>query len=258
MPPSSEDLPGNFNAADASIPAYAKKGLRLSGHIYDTNTLIRLRRVSFNRGDIKLPNGTTEASASFITDTSFPALYLDINPKSLSIAMNKASNVNVYTRAGFIPQFWGEELDVISVQSTSAAFVHAEEGLTRQLAGDTTGYKNFMSLLMLYKNNGANFKNYKTASGSNANSGKNTISKIKAGYTKSNKNIELASSSRKVIDTRYVIELKYSSLLCYGLFDSFSYAETTDRPFHFDYSFEFTVLFYNTDNDLRVEGHLKR
>lgn len=256
MPPSSEDLPGNFNAGD-TVPTYEQKGLRLSNHIYNTNTLLRLRRVSFNGKDIKLPNGTTETSSSFIADTKFPTLYLDINPKSLSISMNKASNVNVYTRAGFIPQFWGDELDVISVQSTSAAFVHTTDGLTRQLAGDTTGYKNFMSLLMLYKNNGASFRDYKTATGSSG-TDRNTIAKIKAGYNKSSKGLDLASSSRKVIDTRYVIELRYSNLLCYGLFDSFTYSETTDRPFHFDYSFEFTVLFYNTDNDLRVEGHLKR
>lgn len=265
---SNDESPASFDIKSSSFD-YQNEGARLSNHVRDINNLVRFRRLSLKE-DISLVAGKTSSTqTSFVPDSTIPSLYLDINPKSLAIAMNKANNDSLYTRAGFVPQFWGEELDTISVQGTTAAFVHEEKGITRQEAKDTVGYQNFIGLLLLYKNNGANFRKSgqsrtdATYFSSIEQSSKKTLSALKASYKlKKQKEVNaiefITSSPRKIIDTRFILEMKYLDLLCYGFFDSFQYTESADKPFHFDYSFEFVVLFYNTDKDVRIEGHVTK
>jgi len=238
---SKDDLPGNFSVD--KIPAFDVSGLKLSQAYVDTNKLLRFSRV-------KVINQT-------ISYVSGSQIYLDINPSNLGISMSKAINASNYTRAGFIPQYWGDELDIINAQGKSAAFLHKNDGLTRQKANETVAYKNFMNLLLLYKNNSVNFRNSSLLKEERTEK-YNSISQIKKSYKKqentgSNQSL-LASSTRKTIDTRNLVELKYLDLLCYGNFESFAYSQSPENPFNFDYTFEFVVLFYNSPP--LVEGHI--
>lgn len=246
-----KNLPGNYSVQN--IPAVSPYGTRLSRSLFDPTKLIRFRRVSISGGKVSLPSGT-QADVSLPSVVGEDALYLDINPRSLSITKAKAINTNNYTRAGYVPQYWGEELDVISVQGTTAAFISDQHGLTRQEANNTSAYRNFMNLLLLYKNNGATFQKNTTR----ASEASQTLANIKSSYKKREAqqriDSQITSTQRRVIDKRCLIELKYSDLLCYGNFESFTYSETAEKPFNFDYSFEFVVLFYNEAPTL--EGHI--
>ena len=244
---SNEDLPGNFilSGLNQSV-SYSSNGTRLSNHVQDKSKQIYLRLVSVN----------VSGNQTNIKPISGTQVFLDVNPKSFSINMSKALEQGAYTRAGFIPQFWGDELDTISVQGSSSAFTHTEKGLTRQEANSTTGYKNFMALLALYKSNGAKFHKYGTR-GKSAGSEAKKLSQIKNDFKQDSRNINstISSSRRKVIDSRYLVELRYSDLQVYGTFDSFTYSDSVDSPFKFDYSFEFTVLFY-AGKASKIDGHL--
>jgi len=249
---SNDNLPGNFKLA--GNVSYTSSGTRLSNHVQNTSKQLNLTLVSF-----------TQAQNGISVKPQGPVLYLDVNPKSFAINMSKSVDAGSYSRAGYIPQFWGDELDVISVQGTSAAFIHSTKGLTRQEASDTVGYKNFMTLLALYKNNGSVFKKNGTQTTdqnfTNNETGqqRKTLSSIKNAF-KSNptdQNALVSSSSRRVIDYRNLIRLNYAELDAFGTFDSFSWSDSEDKPFNFDYSFEFTVLFYN-NLTTEVNGHIKK
>ncbi|NBV27788.1 hypothetical protein EBS02_02045, partial [bacterium] len=208
---SNDDSPESFYLKNTAGFNYQNEGHRLSNFIRDTDKLIRFRRVKVdhkNESGVKL--------SSFSPDNSVGALFLDINPKSFSIGMTKAVNDSSYTRAGFVPQFWGDELDTISAQGTTAAFIHTNEGVTRQKAGETAGFKNFIGLLLFYKNNGSDLKKFsatdtkKTINNTNI----KTIASIKSTYkmAAADKNQAfnfITSSPRKIVDSRYLIELKY-------------------------------------------------
>jgi len=247
---SKNSLPGNYYVS--RVPLFTQKGGKFSDFVYDRDKMLRLRMVKIGQ-----ENNKTTVSAY----TEIPVIFFDINPKNISFGMSKAINSSVYTRAGFIPQLWGDELDTVQVQATSAAFVHYSEGITRQNAQETVGYKNFFNVLLFYKNNGSKYSTIFTP-GKPTKGTSQTLSKIRADYKnigKSNTSF-FSSSSRKIIDTRLLVELTYGTLKAYGNFNSFSYTETTEKAFNFDYSFDFTPLFYdyNLNNEnFRVKGHLE-
>lgn len=213
---SNDDLPGNF--VPNNIPAYSPSGTRLSNRLFDKDRLIRFKRVSF-----------VSQTGAQVIQYAGDELYLDVNPRNLTITKTKAINTNNYTRAGYVPQYWGEELDVLSIQGTSAAFISNTKGLTRQDAKDTAGYKNFMNLLFLYKNNGAQFQNKGPRQDGNQETFQ-TLANIKTSFRKRENqqaaDSQITSTQRKVIDKRYLIEMKYFDLLCYGNFESFTFSES--------------------------------
>lgn len=243
---SNRQLPESFYVH--TIPSIQQRGLKLSNFIFDPNKMLRLRMVRIEKN-------------TPVIETSIPTIIFDINPKSISFGMSKSINSSVYTRAGFIPQFWGDELDTIQVQGTSAAFLHLTDGITRQNAKGTAGYSNFFNLILFYKNNGSVYNsNFSPGRPTSSDQGQ-TLSRIRASYKKpDNTNTTFFSASpRKIIDTRLLVELTYSTLKAYGTFNSFSYTETTEKAFNFDYNFEYTPLFYSYSNvkgPPSIEGHI--
>jgi hypothetical protein len=245
---SNNQLPGSYYVVSA--PAFREKGGKLSDFFYNRPDMLRLRMVTVNDKNTIEP------------ELSIPTIHFDINPKNISFSFSKAINSSVYSRAGFIPQLWGDELDTIQVQGTSAAFIHETQGLTRQKAQDTVGYKNFFNLILFYRNNGSQYSTVFNPKKPSSSTGQ-TLSRIRTDYKNKDKSSVsfFSSSPRKIIDTKLLVELQYSTLKAYGSFNAFNYTETTDKAFNFDYNFEFTPLFYDynlTNPNFSVQGHLSK
>lgn len=246
-----ENLPGEW-VPNKEITQ--KEGINLSDGLnkrIDPRTRMTFVLCQVKNNNIKLTPKATEITTNNPTELPETRIQLDVNPQNLAFNMTKAMSDTSYTRAGFVPQFWGEELDTISVAATTAAFIAPVRGITRQNARDTKAYSTFLNLLALYKRNGAKYGSYTEPS----KAGAKTLSSLKTGPSKKNKIVDVVSSKRKVIDTRFLVKITYLDLIMFGVFDSFNYTESADKPFQFTYSFEFVVFFYN---NVRADGHLGR
>lgn len=147
-------------------------------------------------------------------------MVMGTNPKQCSITMKKA-NREEYTYQGWVIEPWGEEFDTISVTGVSSAFILESSGLTRVEGKKSTGYQNLMSLIILYRNNGSVYLDTTTS----------TLTKFIGGR-----------GNRRVIASRRLIGMTFMGKRFYGSFDSFSFSESAERPFQFEYSFQFTVM----------------
>ena len=82
------------------------------------------------------------------------ALISHVNPMSFSETFNKRIE-RIQTRGGFVEQHWGDELNEISVDQSTGAFINLYTGLSSVLRQRTIAWDRFRDLYDLYRNNGS-------------------------------------------------------------------------------------------------------
>lgn len=152
-----------------------------------------------------------------------PALTMFINPANLDLSYSALIN-ETRTLGGFIQEFWGEQLTSLSASGQTSMFYNSG-GITNRDTRISEAYQNFIRLVNIYKNNGKEY----TREQNNA--------------TKANPN--RISSFGKVV--MIYMDKEYE-----GYFESFSFKETAEKPFNFDYDFAFKVT--RTIGDTVVQG----
>lgn len=162
---------------------------------------------------------------------STPPLRMVLNPESFKVSSQKVISDGNWGRngAGIGIEHWGDGQDTISASGRVAGFYALDQGnvgtnalgrspgLTRMARAFSFSYQNFLSLYLIYRNNGgvwledfADAKNAKT--------------------TKPN-NLALVGS----------VYIYYDNTIYIGSFDSFEMSEEDTAPFTLSYSFNFTV-----------------
>ncbi len=148
-----------------------------------------------------------------------------VNPSNMT--HGKTSTVpSVYTRKGFITQMWGPNQDLITATGKTAAFMVDGSGLTNVARRRSFSYANFLAFLYSYRNNGylmldpTKFGEYLT----------------------------------RVINIVHGVEITYDNQVFTGHFNNFTLDEAADRPFLFDYNFEFVCSTLD-GNYNEIRGH---
>jgi hypothetical protein len=149
-----------------------------------------------------------------------PPLQLLVNPTSFKVAGSKIINDGNFGRNGPIVQHWGDDHDKIDVSGKIAGFYALDvgnaggPGLTRMARSFSESYQNFLSLYLIYRNNGGIWlDSYEDANLSKPN------------------NLTVVGS----------VYIYYDGVLYIGSFDNFTISETDTAPFTLEYSFSFTV-----------------
>ena len=149
-----------------------------------------------------------------------PPLRMLVNPSSFKVSCEKVVSDGSYGRYGPIVEHWGDAQDKIEGSGKVAAFYAVDgvggvgPGLTRMARNASESFQNFLSLYLIYRNNGALW--------------------VDAGIEVQGR----AVPSLSVVGSVY---LYYDNTLYIGAFDSFTISETDEKPFSVEYSFSFTV-----------------
>jgi hypothetical protein len=152
---------------------------------------------------------------------STPPLRMLVNPTSFKVAGAKIISDGNWARNGPIIEHWGNDQDKIDVSGKIAGFFAVDAaaphvsgpGLTRMARNFSKSYQNFLSLYLLYKNNGGIY--------------------LPDGDPTGTKPTNLV-----VVGSVYIY---YDSTLYIGSFESFSITETDTAPFTLEYSYTFNV-----------------
>lgn len=157
-----------------------------------------------------------------------PPLRLLVNPTSLKISSERVVSDGNFTREGPIIEHWGEQQDKLSFSGKLAAFFAIDTqpsddpdnlgggpGLTRVARQYSASYQNFLSLYLLYRNNGGLYVNTLADTMKN-----NLLSRL------------------SLLGSIYIY---YDNTLYIGSFDSFNITEADTTPYSLEYSIEFTV-----------------
>ena len=148
-----------------------------------------------------------------------------INPSNMN--HGKTSSVySSYTRNGYVTQLWGSNQDLISSTGKTAAFMVEGSGLTNLARRRSFAYTNFLALLYSYRNNGYQF--------------------LDPSFLK--------DTLTRVINIIHGVELFYDNHIFMGHFNNFTIDESADRPYLFDYNFEFVISSLSNNYD-EVRGH---
>lgn len=160
-----------------------------------------------------------------------PPLRMVLNPESFKVSSQKVISDGNWGRngAGAAIEHWGDGQDTISASGRVAGFYAVDQGnvgtnalglspgLTRMARAFSFSYQNFLSLYLIYRNNGGvwleDFADAKNAT-----------------TTKPN-NLALVGS----------VYIYYDNTIYIGSFDSFEMSEEDTAPFTLSYSFNFTV-----------------
>jgi hypothetical protein len=132
------------------------------------------------------------------------ALVMHVNPSNMTITSNHKVE-KIQTRGGWVEQHWGDELDEISCDGTTGAFMNLYTGLSSVVRQQTIAWDRFRDLYDLYHNNGSLYDPYG--------------------------NIVLQGN----------IMLMYDRGVYCGTFRSFDIEETDETPFSFSISWTFKV-----------------
>ena len=159
-----------------------------------------------------------------------PPLRLLVNPTSFKISSEKIISDGNFTRQGPIIEHWGEQQDKLDISGKIAAFFAIDSqpspnienlgggpGLTRVARQYSASYQNFLSLYLLYRNNGGLYVN---TTQDTATRNSNLLSRL------------------SLVGSVYIF---YDNVLYIGSFDSFSITETDTAPYTLEYSAQFTV-----------------
>ena len=158
-----------------------------------------------------------------------PPLRMLVNPTSFKPSEEKVIADGSFSRNGTIVEHWGEQQIKISASGRLAGFYSLDVGgssVTEGAAGSSPGlgrmarnfsesYQNFLSLYLIYRNNGTIWL-------------ENTFAGEKS--PKAN-NLALVGS----------VYIYYDNVLYIGSFDSFNVTESDDKPFTLEYDYSFTV-----------------
>jgi hypothetical protein len=150
-----------------------------------------------------------------------PILVLTINPENLNFNLTKkvtqSRNRPATRDAGaYIYNFSFDELDTITCSGETAMF-YVNNGLTTVFRKDSLGYRNFNSLVQIYRNNGRNY------------------------VTRPSNNSPLVTGGSGLIKSVGRVIIAYDDVIYYGSFDSFNYEEVDTKPFNFTFDFQFVV-----------------
>ena len=158
-------------------------------------------------------------------DNNRLTLTMLVNPSNLN--HGKTSSVYTdYTRNGYVSQVWGPNQDLITSTGKTAAFMVEGAGLTNIARRRSFSYANFLGLLYSYRNNGYQFLD---------------PTDFKVALT-------------RVINVIHGVELSYDNHLFMGHFNNFTIDEAAERPFLFDYNFEFVISSLSNTYD-EIRGH---
>jgi len=157
-----------------------------------------------------------------------PPLRLLVNPTSFKISSEKVVSDGNFTREGPVIEHWGEQQDKMSLSGKLAAFFAIDSvpssnqenmgggpGLTRVARQYSASYQNFLSLYLLYRNNGGLYVN------------------SLADTLKTNLLARLS-----LVGSIYIY---YDNTLYIGSFDTFDVTENDSAPYSLEYNIEFTV-----------------
>ncbi len=154
-----------------------------------------------------------------------PPLRMLVNPTSFKPAQEKVIADGSYGRNGPIVEHWGEQQTKITGSGKLAGFyamdiggsregaAGSSPGLTRMARNFSQSYQNFLSLYLIYRNNGTIWLEEFYRSNPQAN------------------NLALVGS----------VYIYYDNVLYIGSFDSLNVNESDDKPFTLEYDFAFTV-----------------
>jgi hypothetical protein len=154
---------------------------------------------------------------------STPPLRMLVNPSSFSVSCEKVIADGNYSRDGAIVEQWGDAQDKIEASGKLAGFYALDRnslldgstgngpGLTRAARNLSGSFAQFLSLALVYRNNGVVFlpdPSYR-----------DRLDPVLAGS----------------------VFIYYDSTVYFGSFDSFDVTETAESPHTVEYSYSFTV-----------------
>lgn len=87
-----------------------------------------------------------------------PAMFVLVNPQNFKQDARQLVNKK-QTRGAFVEEYWGQELDEITFDASTAAFVSSRGLVSVSTDGggnvtDTEAYHNFQALVSMYRSNG--------------------------------------------------------------------------------------------------------
>jgi hypothetical protein len=135
---------------------------------------------------------------------AIPQITMHIAPSNLSFEYKKIIH-REKTRGGWFEQHWGEELDAVSATASTGSFSILGIGLTTAQRHNSLAKVNFQEIFYLFKNNACVF----------------------------DPNGNVISQGEVFID--------YDSFKMWGQFDNFSWQETGDSPYKWNFTFSFQV-----------------
>jgi hypothetical protein len=147
-----------------------------------------------------------------------PPLKMRVNPASFTVKGEKIVSDGNWSRNGPVIEHWGDAQDKISGSGKVAGFYSMYRndarmpGLTRTAKFFSESFQNFLSLFLIYRNNG--------------------------GLYLQDKQGDAIRQNLSVVGTVYIY---YDNTLYLGSFDSFNMTEDATAPHNLEYSFEFTV-----------------
>jgi len=161
---------------------------------------------------------TQELRMQILVARSIPALALLVNPSKFTRSYEQTVDT-VKVRRGYAVHMWNERPLSISCSGTTAAQyafrADGEGGLTHFNRLHSASYKNLMSLVQVYRNNGHIYR----------------------GVTNNDKyNEHVPTISMSVF-------IYYDGKVYVGSFDDFSVTDDAEKPFNLSYSFKFTVRY---------------
>lgn len=133
-----------------------------------------------------------------------PSITMHVSPRNLNFQYKKIIH-REKTRGGWFEQHWGDELDVISVESSTGSFQVLGLGLTVSNRHQSLSRIKFQEVFYLFKNNACVYD------------------------TDGN------------ILSQGEVYLDYDGFKNWGQFESFSWSEVADSPYKWDFTFNFQV-----------------
>lgn len=133
-----------------------------------------------------------------------PPLYFHINPQNFDIAYSKKIN-RYQTFNAYVEEYWGEELDTVTCSGSTGGFISKDLGLDGINKAKTSSFFKFQDILDVYRNNG-----------------------------------NIYNDQGRVLKKGKVV-MFFDPGTYFGYFESFSYTETINNPFRFNFNFTFKV-----------------
>jgi hypothetical protein len=162
-------------------------------------------------------------------DDDVLSLFFLINPTDITVGQTFIAQ-DSYTREGWLSTIWGKGQPTILANGTTAAFYLNGTGLTADQRRQTISFKNFMSIVAIFKNGGYY-------------------------YLRGAQNKDLFGVDRgRVISVMDLIKISYDGTEYIGSFNNLTIEETAEIPYRFTFNFEFVVSGLRGDP---AEGHLK-
>jgi len=153
-----------------------------------------------------------------------PPLILLINPETLDLKFaHKVTEQRVRwtdrKQSGYILHTHHDELDMMSASGKTAMF-YTDKGLTSYNRKDSLAWENIQKFIAIYRNNGMNFNSTPGRRGSS------------------------------VIDSVGRVLITYDGSIYKGSFESLTINETDEKPFNFDFNFEYKITHTLGQNSL--------